>query len=211
MAKQERAVRTRQALIRAAAEVFAVDAYAVASISAISRRAGVSAGALHFHFAGKDDMARAVEAEAAVAVQQLAQGCRSTAGSALQCLVRTVFGLLAAADDDPVVRAGFRLSVDPSRKSEAEVLHWWGGFVHELVLQAQGEGELAQGVSAEDATTAIVAATVGFEVISMVDAEWSSVERMARFWSFILPSLAAAPERVLASMASGSRQHDRVR
>lgn len=210
MAKQERAVRTRQALIRAAAEVFAADAYAVASLSAISKRAGVSAGALHFHFAGKDDMARAVEAEAADSVQQLADGCRSTPGTALQRLVQTVFGLLLAAADDPVVRAGFKLSVDPSRKSEAEMLAWWAGVVHELVLQAQREGELAQGVSADDATTVIVAATVGFEVIAMMDAEWPSVERMARFWSFILPSLAAAPERVLASVTRGDERHDRV-
>ncbi|MFG1811950.1 ScbR family autoregulator-binding transcription factor [Streptomyces sp. NPDC049040] len=211
MAKQERAVRTRQALIHAAAEAFAADAYAVASLSAISRRAGVSAGALHFHFAGKDDMAKAVEAEAAGFVRQLAEDCRSTAGTALQRLVHTVFGLLAAAGDDPVVRAGFKLCVDPSRKSEADMLHWWAGFVRDLVLQAQGEGELAQGVSADDATTAIVAATVGFVVIAMVDAEWPSVERMARFWSCILPSLAAAPEGVLASVTRGDQQCDRVR
>ncbi|MFI1098748.1 ScbR family autoregulator-binding transcription factor [Streptomyces sp. NPDC020917] len=200
MAKQERAVRTRQALIRAAAEVFATDAYAVASLSAICKRAGVSAGALHFHFAGKDDMAKAVESEAAQCVRELARECRGATGSALQCLVHTVLGLLAAADDDPVVRAGFKLSVDPSRKSEAEMLRWWRGYVHELVLTAQAEGELAQGVSADDATTAVVAATIGFEVIAMVDGEWSSVERVARFWALVLPWLAAAPERVLASV-----------
>lgn len=200
MAKQERAVRTRQALIRAAAEVFAADAYAVASLSAICKRAGVSAGALHFHFAGKDDMAKAVEAEAADCVQQLAQGCRGGSGTALQALVHTVLGLLAAADDDPVVRAGFKLSVDPSRKSEADMLRWWRAFVHDQVQAAQDGGELASGVSADDAASAIVAATIGFEVIAMVDGQWSSVERVARFWALVLPWLAAAPDRVLASV-----------
>src|SRR5262249_2846842 len=113
MAKQERAVRTRQALIRAAAEGFADDGDAMASLSVISQRAGVSAGALHFHFAGKEDLAKEVEAEAVDSVQQLAEGCRRAAGSALQSLVRTAFGLLVAAVDDPVVRAGFKLSGDP--------------------------------------------------------------------------------------------------
>ncbi|MGW0885219.1 ScbR family autoregulator-binding transcription factor [Streptomyces sp. NPDC002671] len=210
MAKQERAVRTRQALIRAAAEVFADDGYAMASLSVISQRAGVSAGALHFHFAGKDDLAKEVESEAADSMQQLAEGCRSAAGSALQSLVRTVFGLLTAAADDPVVRAGFRLSGDPSRKSDAELLRWWREFVHKLILQAQDAGELAQDVSADDATTTIVAATVGFEVIAMVDTEWPSAERVARFWSLILPWLAAAPDRVLASVTYGEQPHDRV-
>ena len=61
MVKQERAARTRQALIQAAAEVFAEEGFVTASLSTISRRAGVSNGALHFHFANKGMLADAVE------------------------------------------------------------------------------------------------------------------------------------------------------
>ena len=64
MVKQERALRTRRALVRAAAEVFAGEGFAPASLTAISRRAGVSNGALHFHFPNKKALARAVEEEA---------------------------------------------------------------------------------------------------------------------------------------------------
>ncbi|MFF2132901.1 TetR family transcriptional regulator [Streptomyces olivochromogenes] len=69
--RQVRAVRTRRALVRAAAEVFAEDGYALASLPVISRRAGVSTGALHFHFPSKDLLAREVEAVATVSVQRL--------------------------------------------------------------------------------------------------------------------------------------------
>ncbi|MEU0007137.1 ScbR family autoregulator-binding transcription factor [Streptomyces sp. NPDC006314] len=210
MVKQDRAVRTRRALVRAAAEVFAADGYAMASLSVISERAGVSSGALHFHFTSKDDLAKEVETEATGSGQQLAEGCQSTAGSALQALVRTAFGLLLAAADDPVLRAGFKLSGDPSRKSDAELLNWWRGVVRELVMEARDAGELAQGVSADDATTAIVAATVGFAVIAMTEAEWPSAERLARFWSLVLPWLAAAPERVLDLVTHGDQRPDRV-
>lgn len=210
MVKQDRAMRTRQALIRAAAEVFAADGYTLASLSVISKRAGVSSGALHFHFTSKDDLAKEVESEATDSGQQLAEGCRSTAGSALQALGRTAFGLLLAAADDPVLRAGFKLSGDPARKSDAELLNWWRGVVRELVLQARDAGELAGDVSADDATTAIVAATVGFAVIAMSEAEWPSAERLARFWSLVLPSLAAAPEHVLDLVTHGDQWHDRV-
>ncbi|MFG2359334.1 ScbR family autoregulator-binding transcription factor [Streptomyces sp. NPDC048521] len=210
MVKQDRAVRTRQALIRAAAEVFAADGYAMASLSVISQRAGVSSGALHFHFTSKDDLAKEVESKATGSGQQLAEGCQNAAGSALQALVRTAFGLLLAAADDPVLRAGFKLSGDPSRKSDAEMLNWWRGLVQELVLQAQDSGELAQDVSPGDATTAIVAATVGFAVIAMAEAEWPSAERLARFWSLVLPWLAAAPERVLDLVMRGDQRHDRI-
>ncbi|MFG2840178.1 TetR family transcriptional regulator [Streptomyces zaomyceticus] len=61
MTKQERAVRTRAAVLRSAAEIFDTDGFVSASLSAISQRAGVSNGALHFHFANKGALAEAIE------------------------------------------------------------------------------------------------------------------------------------------------------
>ncbi|MEU2930627.1 ScbR family autoregulator-binding transcription factor [Streptomyces sp. NPDC007251] len=205
MVKQVRAARTRQSLIRAAAEVFAADGYALASLPAISRRAGVSAGALHFHFANKEALASEVESAATDSVEKLAERCRGAADTSLQSLVRTMSGLLLAVADDPVVRAGFKLSGDPSRKSEAAMLGWWKNCVRDLVLQAQHAGELADGVSPDGATTTIVAATVGLEVIAATDDGWRPAERMAQFWSLILPCLAAFPERALVSVSEETR------
>lgn len=194
MVKQVRAARTRQALVVAAAEIFAEDGYALATLPAISKRAGVSTGALHFHFASKDDLAGAVERAAADSVEKLAERCRSGADTLLQSLVRMASSLLLAVVADPVVRAGFRLSGDPSRKSGAQLLRWWQLWVHDLVVQAQREGELAQDVSADAAATVIVAATAGFQVLGATDREWLSVERMTQLWTFVLPCLAACPD-----------------
>ncbi|WP_327320120.1 ScbR family autoregulator-binding transcription factor [Streptomyces sp. NBC_01235] len=194
MVRQARAVRTRQSLVRAAAEVFAAEGYARASLPAISERAGVSTGALHFHFASKDDLAAAVERSAADSVEKLAERCRSGADTLLQSLVHTASSLLLAVVADPVIRAGFRLSDDPSRKNGAQMLRWWQAWVHDLVVQAQNEGELAQDVSAEAAATVIVAATAGFEVLGSADREWLSAERMTQLWTFVLPRLAASPD-----------------
>ncbi|MGW1752333.1 ScbR family autoregulator-binding transcription factor [Streptomyces sp. NPDC002092] len=209
MVKQERAARTRRSLIRAAAEVFAADGYAVASLPAISRRAGVSAGALHFHFANKDALATEVESVAADSVERLAERWRGGAGASLQSLMRTMSGLLLAVADDPVIRAGFKLSGDPSRKSDAAMLGWWHDYVRDLVLQAQRSGELADGVSPDGATTTIVAATVGLEVIATDDGRLSA-ERTAQFWSFIMPRLAAFPERALVSVSEEAQPQEPV-
>src|SRR5258705_4564694 len=65
MVNQERAARTKRNLIRSAAEVFEREGYAAASLTVISSQAGVSNGALHFHFASKEDLAREVEGAAA--------------------------------------------------------------------------------------------------------------------------------------------------
>lgn len=59
MTKQDRAVRTRLALIRSAAEQFEARGYVRASLAEISAGAGVSSGALHFHFANKAAVAEA--------------------------------------------------------------------------------------------------------------------------------------------------------
>ncbi|MGN5376815.1 TetR family transcriptional regulator [Streptomyces lasalocidi] len=60
MARQERAVRTRRAVIEAAAAVFAERGYAAATIAEILERAGVTKGALYFHFDSKEALARGV-------------------------------------------------------------------------------------------------------------------------------------------------------
>ncbi|MGW0083689.1 ScbR family autoregulator-binding transcription factor [Streptomyces sp. NPDC003393] len=197
MVKQVRAARTREALIRAAAEAFADDGYVLASLPAISKRAGVSTGALHFHFASKDILAAEVENAAAERIARLAERCRAATDTTLQSLVDTCAGLLRALSDDPVVRAGFRLSGDPSRKNDSELLHWWHGRVRDLVAEAQGAGELERTVSADTATTVIVSATVGFGVLGAADRSWLSAGRVAPFWSFLVPRLATAPHRVL--------------
>ncbi|WP_060887841.1 ScbR family autoregulator-binding transcription factor [Streptomyces caniscabiei] len=192
MVKQMRAARTRRALVVAAAEIFADEGYALATLPLISRRAGVSAGALHFHFASKDALAAEVESAATESAEKLAESCRSATGSSLQTLVDTVSGLLLAVAADPMVRAGFRLCGDPSRKNEAQMLCWWQRRVRDLVVEAQEAGELTSAVSADAATTAIVAAMVGFGALGMTDATWLSTERLAQFWTVLLPRLAAS-------------------
>ncbi|WP_316744935.1 ScbR family autoregulator-binding transcription factor [Streptomyces sp. MK7] len=205
MVKQVRAARTREALIRAAAEVFAEDGYALASLPSISKRAGVSTGALHFHFMSKDVLAGAVEREAATAAARLAERSRS-AGPPLQSLLDVCSGLLHALADDPVVRAGFRLSADPSRKAGAELLDWWHDRVRTLVVEARRAGELGEAVSEDAATTVLVSSTVGFGVLGAVDRAWLSVDRVAPLWSFLAPHLAASPHEAPAPVVTGERR-----
>ncbi|MFF3420047.1 ScbR family autoregulator-binding transcription factor [Streptomyces sp. NPDC002698] len=213
MVKQARAVRTREALIVAAAEVFADNGYALASLPAVSRRAGVSTGALHFHFASKEALAREVEEAAADLVEKMAAGCRGAEDTLLQSLVNATCRLLDAVGSDPVVRAGFKLGRDPSRakgRGGGGLVRWWCRWVQDLLAQAAREGELAYGVSCEGAVAAVVAATVGFETLGDFDRRWVSPERTTQFWTFLLPLLAASPQQVLPKPggAMGPRDGD---
>ena len=190
MVKQERAVRTRQALIRAAAEVFAEEGFTLASLTTISRSAGVSNGALHFHFANKSVLADAVQHEAAVSVARTT-GLAEMSGDPLQALVDASHDLMGLIADDVVVRAGFGMCGDPSRGQGVFGLrHQWQDWIERQLERAEREGRLADGMSCEQVAPIVVAATVGFEVLGSWDPEWLSRRKIDGFWELLLPRAA---------------------
>ncbi|MFD3779347.1 TetR family transcriptional regulator [Streptomyces sp. NPDC058612] len=305
MAKQERAARTRESLVRAAAEVFAEQGFVTASIAVISRRAGVSAGGLHFHFESKTALAQAVEDRAAEALWQITAGrqaftrmpgtpgtpvepgelsapgtpgelsapgtpgelsapgtageprvpgvagvagvpgspgvmggrgvegvsgaagaagvaggggagrCGGSAGpNSLQVLVDSTHALMALLAGDVVVRAGYGLCADASRRSGVDLRRQWTLWVQEAVGAAAREGALAEGVCARDAASAVVASTVGLEVLGAGERDWVAPHTLTRFWALMLPRLAAAgtldallPQGSAAGPAEGGPRH----
>jgi len=192
MVKQERAARTRRALIRAAAEAFAGEGYVPASLPLISERAGVSKGALHFHFASKDALARAVEDEAARAVEGIIGSAQQRPGAArLELLAEVTRGLMSRIATDVVVRAGFQMDGDVTRKGDLALSRRWQGWVGEVLRQAEREGELGEGVSWRAMATAVVAATVGLRVLAVQDETWRSASRVEQIWTALMPAPAA--------------------
>ncbi|MFF5499783.1 ScbR family autoregulator-binding transcription factor [Streptomyces aquilus] len=205
MVKQERAARTRQALIQAAAAVFAEEGFVTASLSTISGRAGVSNGALHFHFANKSMLADAVEAAAAEAVRRITEAAQARQGTSLQVVVDATHELMNGLAHDIVLRGGFELAGDSARRGESNLRAHWQRWVEDTLRRAQDEGSLAEGVSWADAAQIIVAVTAGFEVLSGDDSSWLSPQNITRFWEVVLPSL--ADRRNLKGLVSaGSKQ-----
>ncbi|QNP67860.1 ScbR family autoregulator-binding transcription factor [Streptomyces genisteinicus] len=204
MVKQERAARTRRALVRAAAEVFASEGFALASLSAISRRAGVSNGALHFHFENKKALADAVRQEASDSLARVT-GLAEDSGDALQALVGATHGLMGLVADDTVVRAGFELCSDPAHGRDGALRRQWQTWVEATLARAERDGLLAEGATSDRLAPAVVAATVGFEVLGARDPRWLSGERVAGFWELVLPGIAvdAAAVGFLPKKAAG--------
>ncbi|MFI6149258.1 ScbR family autoregulator-binding transcription factor [Streptomyces sp. NPDC051109] len=198
MVKQERAARTRETLIRSAAETFDRDGFSVASLTAISSLAGVSNGALHFHFPSKAALAHAVEEAALTRLLALTGDARPEedvfrAGSSrVQLIVDVTHGLAAALRADPVLRAGFALSGDLSRPRPGDLRERWRGWVEATLRQAEEDGELRPEATAGDVVTAVVAATVGFEVLAVRDRAWLSAATVTRFWRLLLPTVVPA-------------------
>ncbi|MFG3104738.1 ScbR family autoregulator-binding transcription factor [Streptomyces sp. NPDC048182] len=204
MVKQERAARTRSALIRAAARVFADEGFATASLSTISARAGVSNGALHFHFANKSALAAAVQDEAAQRLRALTDAARAAHRGPLQTVVDATHQLMDALAHDVVVRGGFELSGDRSHRDGISLRAQWRQWVEQTLRSAERDGVLARGASWADGARVIVAATAGLEVLGGDDATWLSRHHVTRMWEVILPHLAHHRElERLVSAGSG--------
>ncbi|MFE9059224.1 hypothetical protein CJI59_04750 [Streptomyces sp. Alain-F2R5] len=210
MAKQERAVRTREALIRAAAESFDQDGFTVASLTRISSRAGVSSGALHFHFASKAALADAVEEAAATALRTVAPDTGHLGTSRLQHLVDATHRLAEALRDDVVLRAGFELSGEAAREPHTDLRMSWRDRVERQARRCEESGELREGVTVGRVVSAVVAATVGFEVLGVRDRAWLAPGTVTEFWRLLLPTLAsdavAARVRPEGSFRSAGRR-----
>ncbi|MER7786180.1 ScbR family autoregulator-binding transcription factor [Streptomyces albidoflavus] len=192
MARQERALRTREALIRAGAEHFARDGFVAASLSTISRSAGVSNGALHFHFENKRALAQAVGEHARRTLRLVVEEAWAGGTHALPVLVEATFGLVRRLADDVVLRAGFELGA-PAEGGGSSLRQEWRWRVDEMVGLAEAEGWIAPGARAEDVVTAVVAATVGFESMGREDRAWLSGDTVRGFWDLLLPRLTDQP------------------
>ncbi|MFE6721748.1 ScbR family autoregulator-binding transcription factor [Streptomyces albidoflavus] len=190
MNQQERAARTRSALIRSAAELFERHGYEKASLNAISSGAGVSRGALHFHFDTKADVAGAVEHAAARALRDAVDGLPPGGVCALQDLAALSHRLVELLLWDVVVRAGFLLSCDAGQRTRVDLCRDWETYVHAFVARAEEERCLAPGVPPEGVVNAVVAATVGLVVLSRTDKEWLAGHRLTDLWQLLLTTVA---------------------
>ncbi|MEV3859258.1 ScbR family autoregulator-binding transcription factor [Streptomyces sp. NPDC050095] len=190
MVKQERAARTREALIKAAAEVFDRDGFAEASLATISSLAGVSSGALHFHFATKAMLADAVQEAAQLRLDSITEQSSAAQLRSLQSLVDASHGLMRELSTDVVLRAGFSMSGTNVRPPEQDLRGRWQWWVTQAIERADMKGELSEKVAPEHAMTAVVAATVGFETLGGTAPHWLSRSVITRFWDLLLPRIA---------------------
>lgn len=111
--EQPRAVATRAALLRAGGDQFAACGYHRASLRRIVEQAGLTKGALYFHFAGKQALADEVITETIATAERLVAGVEAQRLDPLTTLIVETEQVVEAMLTDPVVRGGTRLLNDP--------------------------------------------------------------------------------------------------
>lgn len=187
-AQQIRAVHTREAILRAAAEVFDEYGYAAAGIGKIIERAGVTSGALYFHFDGKQELAIAV-----MCAQPDAVGIELDSAGLQRAVDISLLWSLAL-QNDPFLRAGVRLTgeqavigvLDPTPYTQ------WVDILAECLREAVASGEALENVDPPQVAEFLVAACTGMQEFAMaVSGRKDLSERVVHMWRLLLPGLAA--------------------
>ncbi|AWK08286.1 TetR family transcriptional regulator [Streptomyces spongiicola] len=199
--RQERAVQTRAALLRAAAEVFAESGYAGANVSAIAERAGLTLGALYFHFRNKGQLAREIVLSQPDLVVP-PHPCRGLQ-HAVDVTLTWAYQLL----DDPLLLAGARLVMEqehfagPSQNSHQQ----WTRLVSEDLHEAKRRRELRAGVDVEALARLVVNACTGAQMHSHLETRRRDLPgRVEEMWRCLLPAI-AVPSAVKGLRFGASR------
>ncbi|MGY3677193.1 ScbR family autoregulator-binding transcription factor [Streptomyces sp. TE33382] len=196
MVKQERAARTRETLVRAAAEQFDREGYAGASLSKISRAAGISLGAVTFHFPNKAGLAEAVEKAGRDEVARTLRRMSDSPTAPLQQLADLTLELARLIEQEDTVRALLRLE-----RERAATPHWteiWLPTADELLRRAYDSGDLRASAHPKAMATLVVHLVAGAEIVlrrhrsAGAPAPESAADLLARIWQLVLTGVSSS-------------------
>ncbi|MDI5966173.1 ScbR family autoregulator-binding transcription factor [Streptantibioticus silvisoli] len=199
---QVRAARTRQALILAAAELIDDRGMKGTGLLDISRAAGVSKGALYFHFASKDELVAAVRQEARASVMATAEHCLDGRTCTLAGAARFTVAMSRRMRADPVLRAGLRLDaegVTGERTGGGSLRAGWLTLLRERLTADAAQGRLRPGVDPDATASLLAAVTVGLESMGRENDAWWEPRVTTGIWQLLL-DLAATDPRTTAEV-----------
>ncbi|HEX6360034.1 ScbR family autoregulator-binding transcription factor [Actinophytocola sp.] len=196
MSRQDRAERTRNLILDAAAEVFEARGFAGASLSDILARAGVTKGALYFHFESKEELAKALVEEhwtvdppaAANPIQSVIDLCHAFCDS-LRTNIR--------------VRASSRLVTETD--FDRPYPRRWLDMIREFLEAAREAGDLRPELDPVNVTAYVGGAVLGIQTMSGALTSRADLrERMTDMWRISLPGM-VPPRRLSRFDPAGSR------
>lgn len=194
---QDRSQRTRRRLVRAGAETFDRGGYASATLGRIAESAGVTKGALYFHFGSKSELAGAVQAQGGAMLREFTELRRRQGVPPLQALIDLSHWLARTLHGDPVVRASCRIGSECAGRVPLveDFRQLWVGEVLLLLALAEERGELRPGAAGPGTRTLLSAVVCGLEVLAGEGLPLSELLlRTGSLWEALLPVLVPSEE-----------------
>jgi AcrR family transcriptional regulator len=154
---------------------------------------GGTKGALYFHFASKEALARAVIAEMVQGWKDLRGQISGRGLDPLSALLALVDVVIARLIDDPITRGGTRLLNDLPMRDQDVRGHYGSGERDALVLleQAAQAGLLREGIAPALVARQIVALIAGHrQICDAVEDRHHLRQRVDEAWTLLLPTIA---------------------
>jgi TetR/AcrR family transcriptional regulator, transcriptional repressor for nem operon len=195
-ANEPRADTTRRRLVVAASRQFSSRSYSMVSLDDILAEAGLTKGAMYFHFPSKHALASAIiddltEMSGAALTESLARKM-----SGLETLVDLFYLLAVQNIQDEVAGAGTRLLGTFDNTTTLPTL-WqsWIEFVVKLIEEAVADGDIVADTDPEDIAKMLVALWVGMQRISDIDHTEHYLDDLERAWLLAFASF-TNPDRI---------------
>ncbi|MFF5448209.1 ScbR family autoregulator-binding transcription factor [Streptomyces sp. NPDC012888] len=196
--KQDRALRTRAALIQAGAEVFGEKGFAGASVTRIAERAGLTLGAMYFHFPSKEALAREIVRTQPDAVSP------PLPSEGLQHAVDLTLTWAYQLRTNAVLFAGARLVMEQDwfiDREENSHRQWTEVLVQDFRVAVKRR-ELRKSANVEALARLIVNACTGAQMHSHMETGRADLpDRMEEMWRLVLPAL--APPKAIENLQFG--------
>ncbi|MER7962624.1 ScbR family autoregulator-binding transcription factor [Streptomyces ardesiacus] len=198
MARQLRAEQTRATIIGAAADLFDRHGYESTSLSEIVAHAGVTKGALYFHFAAKEDLAQAIMEIQCRTFRRLVRDLDGRGCSSLEALLRLTFGMTRLCEEEPVLRAGLRLATTgvPVRPPLRHPFTEWREIATSRLLNAVRQSDVHPDIDVDSVAHTLVCSVVGTRVVSgTLEPAGRQPRRLAEMWYILIRGVVPVTRR----------------
>lgn len=187
---KEEAENTRKKLLDAALKVFSKKGYVSTTLDDIAREAGVTRGAIYWHFkGGKPQIFQDLINERSRGAQTLANQVAAEGGSPLQTLERILTRIMEYLEEDDDFRAVQEIVIlktevvpelEKGMKEKFKLQKESIRSFADLIEQAKKAGEIQQDVDPEIAAVAAIGLMNGVMIMWMMDRSLFSIKAYAR-------------------------------
>ncbi|MEU3915667.1 ScbR family autoregulator-binding transcription factor [Streptomyces sp. NPDC029721] len=201
--RQERAEITRQAILDGAAIAFDHAGFGGTSLSDVVKHAGVTKGALYFHFPSKQALARTLVDEQF----QVSEGVPETIEDpGLQTVIDLTHQMASGLRSNVRIRAGIRLVIEFGSFTDPDPSPYnaWIETCRSCLTPAQERGDVLPSVDVSDLSTFLVGSFTGIQVTSHVRTGREDLHaRVVDLWTYLLPGI-VPPDRLALFDPAGS-------
>ena len=193
MAKQARGQATRELILQAAGTVFSVQTYAQATLGDVLREAGVTQGALYFHFDSKKALAQEVIDRQHQLFIESGRALLDSPTRGLPAMILLCKQLASQITTVPLIRAGLRLSTESAdvfAETARQPYQDWIDTCETLIAQAITEGDIDPKHDTARLAAFVIASFTGVQLLSQARTQWCDIfDRLEEMWEILLPGL----------------------